>query len=356
MSIWTKYTTVALVALAFSLGGCSDDSPQPQQAALRVAHLAPPPIPAVDICIDGVATIQDLAYGEASEVLPVPAGTYAVAVAAVDGCPGASPTSSEKQDGGAGGDGGSGGNGTGGVGGGTGGTGGSTGGTGGTGGGNGGGNIILGPIDVTLEAGQSITVVAYSDSASDAGIGVFTFDMSTDDLETGLGRVFVGHGADDEQLDPVDVVTLPTPAPASAEKQTGGSGGDGGTGGSGGTGGATGGTGGSGGSGGSVCTVLLEDFEFGMQAGPLDLPEGPYTLGFNNENLAETCPPVVPEDGIATPVTANVVSILVAVDEDAGVAVAPELWAIVPDAAPIALIDSGTGGTGGGTGGTGGGN
>ncbi len=186
--------------------------------------------------------------------------------------------------------------------------------------------------EVTLEAGQDITVVAYrsGEEAPEPPVAVFFFDNSTEGLAAGVGRVLVGHGADDAALDRVDVVVLPTPAPAASVKQ--GAGGNGGSAGS----------GGAGGSGGDDCTVLINDFEFGTQTPPPEIElqgGGSVTLAFNLESQ-ETCPPFVPESGIEVPITANEVSILVAVDEDTSEGVDAELWALVgTNREPIPLID-----------------
>ena len=86
-------------------------------------------------------------------------------------------------------------------------------------------------------------------------------------------------------------------------------------------------------------TTLLPGFAFGTTApadGVLDLAEGTYQIGFDltpedDDDCADFGP-------VGVPVTPDVVSILIAVDEnttdtaDDSMALNPELWAIIPDA------------------------
>ncbi len=83
-------TLLALLAiLSLSLAACSDDdetnpmNPEPTGAMLRAVH-ASPDAPEVDIYVNDGDTpvIEDLAYGEASVYLEVPAGTYSVQIRA----------------------------------------------------------------------------------------------------------------------------------------------------------------------------------------------------------------------------------------------------------------------------------
>jgi hypothetical protein len=152
--------------------------------------------------------------------------------------------------------------------------------------------------DVALSDGDDVVAVAFRTNG-ELPVDFFVFVNSTADLAAGDGRVFVGHGADDSALDPVDISLGEAPD----------------------------------------CSTLIPGFVFGTTEpmdGVLDLPEGSYQLGFD----------LTPEDDddcanfgpVAVPVTPGVVSILIAVDEnttdtaDDPDALNPELWAIIPDA------------------------
>jgi hypothetical protein len=162
---------------------------------------------------------------------------------------------------------------------------------------------------VELSDGDDLVVVAYRTNG-ELPVDVFVFANSTEGLASGQGRVFVGHGANDSALDPVDVSLGEEPD----------------------------------------CSTLIPGFVFGTTApdgAGLDLDEGTYQIGFD----------LTPEDDndcadfgpVGVPVTPDVVSILVAVDEDTtdtaddAEALNPELWAIIPDAAdpqPIRTIQT----------------
>lgn len=161
---------------------------------------------------------------------------------------------------------------------------------------------------VELTDGDDLVVVAYRTNA-EVPFDVFVFVNSTEGLASGQGRVFVGHGANDSALDPVDVSLGEDPD----------------------------------------CSTLLPGFMFEDTAPEegLDLDEGTYQIGFDltpeDENDCADFGPV------GVPVTPDVVSILVAVDEDTtdttedAEALNPELWAIIPDAAdpqPIRTIQT----------------
>jgi hypothetical protein len=166
---------------------------------------------------------------------------------------------------------------------------------------------LLELTDVELSDGDDLTVVAYR--INDAlPVDVFVFSNSTDGLVAGSGRVFVAHGANDPALDPVNITT---------SNETGD----------------------------ADCSTLIPDFAFGTTfpaEGVADLAAGTLNVGFDISGVVDTCPQVGP---VPVPVTADVVSILVAVDEntsnDEG-ELAPELWAILPDVqdAPIRLINA----------------
>lgn len=163
--------------------------------------------------------------------------------------------------------------------------------------------------DVELTEGADLVVVAYRTN-EELPVDVFVFVNSTDGLETGSGRVFVGHGANDSALDPVNIAVGEDPD----------------------------------------CDTLIPSFDFATTApaeGVLDLAQGTYKIGFDvmvdDENA---CAGVGPVD---VPVMPDVVSILIAVDEntedssEVEGALTPELWAIIPDAAdpqPIRTIQT----------------
>lgn len=155
--------------------------------------------------------------------------------------------------------------------------------------------VISFPAD--LADGDDLTVVAYR-FPTDV-VNVFVFSNSKANLASGEGRVFVGHGADDSLLEGVNIVVVD----------------------------------------GEDCTTLIPEFAFGStapQEGVLDLAAGTVNIGFD---IADDC---APEAGpVPVPVMADVVSILVAVDEDTtDESLDPELWAIIPDASdePIRLV------------------
>lgn len=167
---------------------------------------------------------------------------------------------------------------------------------------------LLELTDVELTDGADLVVVAYRTNA-ELPVDVFVFVNSTEGLEAGSGRVFVGHGANDSALDPVDVSLGEAPD----------------------------------------CSTLIPGFVFETiePDGGLDLAEGTYQIGFDltpeDENDCADFGPV------GVPVTPDVVSILIAVDEDTtdtsenAEALNPELWAIIPDAAdpqPIRTIQT----------------
>jgi hypothetical protein len=251
----------AVAALAVGLVGCGDDDGgsggsggtggmQTGTAMVNVVHLAPE-VPAagdtaVDILVNGAAAIEGLSYGEATGRVMLDAGDYTFGIAAA-----------------------------------------------------GGSSAVL-SFDATLNDGDDLTVVAYRTNDA-VPVNVFVFSNATDGLAAGNGRVFVGHGANDSLLDPVDVIVTDE---------------------------------------GGCPPALLDQFAFGTTApatGNLDLPAGSVNIGFDldpGDCTAEAGP-------IEVPVTADVVSILVAVDEDTtDESLAPQVWAIV-DASdtPVALIN-----------------
>ncbi len=173
----------------------------------------------------------------------------------------------------------------------------------------GGDGPLLELAGVELTEGLDLVVVAFRTNAQ-LPVDVFVFVNSTDGLEAGNGRVFVGHGANDSALDPVDVSVGEEPD----------------------------------------CSTLIPGFVFETIApaeGVLDLAEGTYQIGFDlTPDDDNDCADFGP---VPVPVTPDVVSILIAVDENTtdtsedAEALNPELWAIIPDAAdpqPIRTIQT----------------
>jgi hypothetical protein len=81
MSI-SKSSWMVVAGVTLVLAGCADDevvvasAPQAQMASVRVVHLSPD-APSVDIYANGAdRVVADLAFGEESGVLDVPAGSY----------------------------------------------------------------------------------------------------------------------------------------------------------------------------------------------------------------------------------------------------------------------------------------
>jgi hypothetical protein len=158
---------------------------------------------------------------------------------------------------------------------------------------------------VELVDGDDLTIVAYRTNDV-LPVNVFVFSNSTDGLAEATGRVFVAHGANDPALDPVNIST-------SNEDGT------------------------------ADCTTLIPEFAFGTTFPEIgtgaDLAEGTLNIGFDVTDDMDACPQVGP---VPVPVTAGVVSILVAVDENTAEGeLGPELWAIVDaSTTPIRLINA----------------
>jgi hypothetical protein len=233
-------------------GGMGSDG-----AMVTAVHLAPEvPAPGdteVAIFVNGDNSDVTIAYGESTGRIPLAAGTYDIGIGLPDGD-----------------------------------------------------TPLLELMDVELNDGDDLTVVAYRTNDT-LPVDVFVFSNSTDGLAAGSGRVFVGHGANDPALDPVNIST-------SNEDGT------------------------------ADCTTLIPDFAFGTTFpadGVADLPAGSVNVGFDVTADMDACPQVGP---VPVPVTDGVVSILVAVDENTSNdpnELAPELWAIVdPFEAPLRLINT----------------
>ena len=152
---------------------------------------------------------------------------------------------------------------------------------------------------VELAEGDDLNVIAYA-VTGDIPFDVFVISNSTEGLEAGFGRVFVAHGANDPILDPVNVVTTDVPVTA--------------------------------------CTDLLPGFAFGevLPEGGLPLAEGSVNVGFT---LDDTCPPLA-AGPVEVPITPDVVSIAVAVDEDPSDGLLLELFALVDADTLVRLINT----------------
>ena len=271
-----KFWISIVAALAFGLVGCDSSSTSPgggtagaggdagsggaggapaAGATVTAVHLAPE-VPSADdtevaIFVNGANSGVTISYGETTGRIPLAAGTYDLGLGLPDGT-----------------------------------------------------EPLLELPGVELTDGDDLTVVAYRTNEAPLPVGVFVFSNSTDDLASGSGRVFVGHGANDPALDPVGVSLGVDPD----------------------------------------CSTLIPGFEFGTTAPAegmlLDLPEGTYQIGFDlTPDDMNDCADFGP---VGVPVTPDVVSILVAVDEntsnDPG-ELAPELWAIVDADTVVRLIN-----------------
>ena len=148
---------------------------------------------------------------------------------------------------------------------------------------------------VELSDGDDIAAAAYRTNEA-LPVALFAYNLSTDGLEAGSGRVYVSHGANDPLLNPVDIIVTDE---------------------------------------GACPPPLLDELAFGetRAEGGIDLPATSYNLGFD---LAPgDCTAEVP---FVAPVTEAVTSILVAVDEDTGPGLAPQVWALVDAETVVALI------------------
>lgn len=238
----------ALAILAIAIVGCGDDAmmgtggtggTMPDTAMVRAAHLAPD-VPAagdtaVDILVNGEPSGITLEFGESSGFVELPPGEYTFGIAA------AGSTDSV---------------------------------------------LDIGPV--TLDAGDVLNAIAYRDEDSDAAVPVSAFAVPGINTATsGNGTVYVAHGAEDDALDPVDVIsTVPGACP----------------------------------------DPILDDFAFGDVTDPLDLPATTLHLGFSL-NATPDCQLDTPS--LAAPVTADEVTILVAVDTDTSAEVAPAVYALL---------------------------
>jgi hypothetical protein len=111
------------------------------QAQLSVLHGVPGVT--VDVYVDGERTLDDFAPGDLAGPLPLPAGSYSVAITASDAADDSSP--------------------------------------------------VIGPVDLSLEAGGNYTAVAYLGTDGEPTAGLFPNDVSA--TAAGEGRVTVRHVA-----------------------------------------------------------------------------------------------------------------------------------------------------------------
>jgi hypothetical protein len=133
-----------------------------------------------------------------------------------------------------------------------------------------GGGLSLASVSVELEADVQYTVAAYRNSDEANGTGLMVFDEGTDGLESGLGRVVIGHAAEDSTWASVDVVDVDTDE------------------------------------------VLVSDLGLGEQSEPLDFSAGEHRLGFSTSSV----PPAIDEGPFRIAVSANQTAVVIAVDRD----------------------------------------
>lgn len=153
---------------------------------------------------------------------------------------------------------------------------------------------------VTIEDGSDFTAVAYRITDDNLPVSVLVFDTSSEGLADGSGRIFVGHGANDPALDPVNIVTVDDPI--------------------------------------TTCTDLIPDFAFGTifpAEGVVDVPATTLRVAFN---VTEDCPPVFGDLAVEVPVTADVVTVGVAVDEDLTDGLSPQVYGMIDAGQPVPLI------------------
>jgi len=147
--------------------------------------------------------------------------------------------------------------------------------------------LDIGPV--TLAAGDVLNAIAYRDDASTAPVPLSVFAIpGVNSAPAGQGTLYVAHGADDPLLNPADVINaLPGACPE----------------------------------------PILNDFAFGTVTDALALPAGTLNIGFSLDSTPECQLDAGP---LAAPVTADVVTILVAVDTDTSTALAPAVYALLP--------------------------
>jgi len=127
----------ALVAVAAALPASAAEG----DAQLSVLHAVPGVT--VDVYVNGALTLDDFTPGTLAGPLPLPAGTYSVAITASDAADASAP--------------------------------------------------VIGPVDLTLAANGNYTAVAHLDAAGKPTATLFTNDTAT--LAAGEGRLTVRHVA-----------------------------------------------------------------------------------------------------------------------------------------------------------------
>lgn len=108
----------------------------------------------VDVIVDGGCLLQDFEFGHFAGPLELPAGTYSVAVALSDEDPDTCN-----------------------------------------------GTVVIGPVDLTFEAGDNVTIFAHL--TADGGITASVFDNDVSDVVAGHTRLTVRHTA---EAPPVDIL------------------------------------------------------------------------------------------------------------------------------------------------------
>jgi hypothetical protein len=147
--------------------------------------------------------------------------------------------------------------------------------------------LDIGPV--TLVAGDVLNAIAYRDEMSDAPVPVSAFAIpGVNTAPAGDGTLYVAHGADNAALDPVDLINV---VPAACPPP------------------------------------ILDDLAFGAVEGPLELPAATLNIGFSLDSTDECALDAGP---LAAPVTADVVTIAVAVDTDPSEALELAVYALLP--------------------------
>ncbi|MFB2596508.1 DUF4397 domain-containing protein [Herbiconiux sp. P17] len=138
-----RTTLVAGIAAGtlIALGGALPATAADGDASLSVLHAVPGVT--VDVYVNGALTLDDFTPGTLAGPLPLPAGTYSVAITASDAADASSP--------------------------------------------------VIGPIDLPLAANGNYTAVAHLDPAGTPTATLYTNDTST--IAAGQGRLTVRHDA-----------------------------------------------------------------------------------------------------------------------------------------------------------------
>ncbi|WP_294570698.1 DUF4397 domain-containing protein [uncultured Arthrobacter sp.] len=138
-SLYTVGTVLVMGAAA--MAGPASAAETQSQASLSVLHAVPDLT--VDVYVNGALTLDDFTPGTLAGPLPLPAGNYQLAVTAADAPDASAP--------------------------------------------------VIGPVDVTLEAGGNYTATANLDAAGNPTANFYTNDVSP--VEAGKARLTVRHVA-----------------------------------------------------------------------------------------------------------------------------------------------------------------